>query len=69
MAGHLRFGIGANTARLSRLHLQFAAQLLNAAGICTARVKDMLCTPDRSGRFRWEPVGGVESESFGGRLG
>jgi len=65
MAGHLRFGIGPNTARVSNLHLEFAAHLLNAAGICTARIKK-LSMADRSGRFRWEsPVGGVEPKSLG----
>ena len=46
LAGHLRFGIGSDHARLSVLHQEFAAHLLNAPGMSTVRVKSMLGMPD-----------------------
>ena len=63
MAGHLRLGIGPNTTRLSTLHREFAAHLINAAGICTLGVKEMLGMSDPAGRFRWEPVGAVDDSA------
>ena len=63
LAGHLRFGLGSDHARLSVLHTEFGAHLLNAAGMSTVRIKMSMGMPGRGGVFRWEPA--AEPEALG----
>ena len=65
LVGHLRYGVGNDPSRLSPLHLEFGAHLLNAAGVSTVRIKTLLGKCDAAGHYRWEPVAAAEPEPVG----